>query len=249
MPDGHAEIIDIVLPKGSERSNALLRFSLQWDTLNQAITSLEKNNPEGAEKLKQVLPEANEKLLPKLLQLSQSITQHNMRSFFGDDVLNMLRALGLDGMLQNDATQLNNLLQKPDTPESWRVLMFPYYDEQNQRLQQGSFFWRKHKKKDANDDDSLRFVLNVQMSNLGPVQLDGLMQGKDVMHLKLRMMQGLEDSEVKSLEELVQQSLSAIGLRGSLKVETVAFFETDPLHDMLAPVDTDSPEHKLNVEA
>ncbi|MBA44751.1 MAG: hypothetical protein CMF62_12230 [Magnetococcales bacterium] len=140
MPDGHAEILDIVMPKGSDRSNALLRFSLSWDTLAQAMSNLEDSNPEGAEKLKSVLPEANEKLLPKLLQLSHSITTQNMRSFFGDDVLNMLRALGLDGMLQSDAAQLNNLHQKPDAPDGWRALMFPYLDDQNQTLQQGSFF-------------------------------------------------------------------------------------------------------------
>ncbi len=249
MPDGHAEILDIVMPKGSDRSNALLRFSLSWDTLAQAMSNLEDSNPEGAEKLKSVLPEANEKLLPKLLQLSHSITTQNMRSFFGDDVLNMLRALGLDGMLQSDAAQLNNLHQKPDAPDGWRALMFPYLDDQNQTLQQGSFFWRKHKKKNPEDGDSLRFVLNVKMSELGPIQLDGLMQGKDVMHIKIRMTQGISEAEHKGLEELVQNSLSAVGLRGTLQIETVSFFETDPLHDMLAPITDDAPEHQLNVEA
>lgn len=249
MPDGHAEILDMVLPKGSERSNALLRFSLQWDTLAQAMRTLEEQNPEGAEKLKRVLPEANEQLLPKLMQLSQSITSQNMRAFFGDDVLNILRALGLDGMLQTDAAQLNNLHQRPDTPDSWRALMFPYLDDQSQTLQQGGFFWRKHKKKNPDDADSLRFVLNVKMSALGPVQLDGLMQGKDIMHLKLRLTEGLNEEDHKGLEQLVQSSLAAVGLRGTLQIETVSFFEIDPLHDMLAPATDDAPEHQLNVEA
>lgn len=249
MPDGHAEILDIVMPKGSNRSNALLRFSLSWDTLAQAMNTLEADNPEGAEKLKRVLPEANEKLLPKLLQLSQSITTQNMRAFFGDDVLNMLRALGLDGMLQTDAAQLNNLHQRPDAPDGWRALMFPYLDDQNQTLQQGSFFWRKHKKQNPDDAESLRFVLNVKMSALGPVQLDGLMQGKDTMHIKLRLTEGLTEADHKGLEDLVQNSLAAVGLRGTLQIEKVSFFETDPLHEMLAPLNEDAPEHQLNVEA
>lgn len=248
MADGHAEILDITLPKGSERSNALLRFSLQWDTLNQALNTLEENNPAGFEKLKRALPKANETLLPKLLQLSQSITQQNMRAFFGDEVLNILRALGLDGMLQNDAAQLNNLHQKADTPEGWRALLFPYLDDQ-ETLRQGGFFWRRHKKESANDETSLRFVLNVHMSSLGTVQLDGLMQGKDVMHLKLRLTQDLAPEDLKGLETLVQKTLAAVGLHGTLHVETVTFFETDPLHDMLLPPNNDTPPNRLNVEA
>ena len=249
MPDGHAEILDMVLPKGTNRHNALLRFSLQWDSLKQAISTLEEQNPEGAEKLKRALPEANEKLLPKLLQLSQSITQQNMRSFFGDDVLNILRALGFDGMLQADAAQLNNILQKPDTPDGWRALLFPYIEEHSQDLKQGSFFWRKHKKEKADDDDSLRFVLNVQMSALGQVQLDGLMKGSEAMYLKLRLTEPLETEEERGLKDLVQNSLQVAGLSGTLQVERVSFFETDPLHEMLAPIDEEIPEHQLNVEA
>lgn len=248
MPDGHAEILDMVLPKGSERHNALLRFSLAWDTLTQAVDELETQDPAAAAKLKRTLPHANEQLLPKLVQLSQSITQQNMRAFFGDDVLNILKALGLDGMLQNDAKQLHNLHQKPDTPDGWRAMMFPYLDDQSQKIHQGSFFWRRHKKQQAEEADSLRFVLNVHLSQLGPVQLDGLMQGKETMHLKLRMTQGMAEADEKGLQQLVQNSLAAVGLRGTIQTETVSFFETDPLHDMLVP-DEDEDHHNLNVEA
>lgn len=87
------------------------------------------------------------------------------------------------------------------------------------------------------------------MSALGTVQLDGLMQGKDVIHLKLRLTQELPPEDIKGLEILVQKTLATAGLRGTLQVETVTFFETDPLHDMLLPSADAPSQNRLNVEA
>ncbi len=252
MADGHAEIIDMTLPKGTERSNTLMRFAVVWDSLNNTIDTIRDKSPDLVDKVIKSLPRADETLLPKLIQFTQATAQQNLRIFFGDEVINILRALGLDGALQNDLGQLNTLQQRQDTPDAWRTVLFPYWDDQEQRLRQGGFFWRRQQENNDSEDSSLRFVLNVQLSALGHVQLDGLMQGNDIIHLKLRTAQPLDAKEKERLSELVENSLNRIDMHGSIVVEDVDFFEVDPLHETLTMASSDSSisaMNRLNVEA
>lgn len=257
MPDGHAEIIDMSLPKGSERSNVLMRLAVAWEGLEKAIEGLGKENPDAQQKAINALPRANENLLPQLIRFSQAVAQQNLQAFFGDDVVNVLRALGLDGMLQTDLGQMQTVQQqRADSPDSWRALLFPYWDDQKEQAKQGGFFWRRHHEEDADkaapDEGSLRFVLNVEMSELGHTQLDGLMQEKSSLYLKVRTQYPLSQSEEQGLKQLVNKSLTALGLEGQVTTESSQFFDVDPLHDMLGDIEGFGPEktkNQLNVEA
>lgn len=257
MPDGHAEIIDMSLPRGSERSNTLMRYAVSWENLQNAAEELSRSNPEAHRKLVNTLPRANENLLPQLIQFSNAVAQQNLQAMLGDELVNVLRALGLDGMLQSDLSQMNAVQQqRADNPDSWRALLFPYWDDQEGQAKQGGFFWRRHHRDDAEDaapdEGTLRFVLNVQMSELGHTQLDGLMQEHENLYLKLRTQQPLSDDEKTGLRGLVSKSLDALGLEGRIIIENVSFFEVDPLHDMLRPDGADGgedPANQVNVEA
>lgn len=257
MPDGHAEIIDMSLPKGTERSNTLMRLAVSWEGLKTAINELARNNPDTHQKLVNALPRANENLLPQLIQFSNAVAQQNLQAMLGDEIVNVLRALGLDGMLQTDLSQMNAVQQqRPDNPDSWRALLFPYWDEQEEQAKQGGFFWRRQHKDDAEntapDEGTLRFVLNVEMSELGHTQLDGLMQEHESLYLKLRTQHPLTDDEKSGLRNVVTKSLEALDLNGQIVLENVAFFEVDPLHDMIRDEGGNGPgepTNKVNVEA
>lgn len=257
MPDGHAEIIDMSLPRGTERSNSLMRLAVAWEGLNTATETLARSNPDIHQKMINALPRANENLLPQLIQFSNAVAQQNLQAMLGDEIVNVLRALGLDGMLQADLGQMNALQQpRPDSPDSWRALLFPYWDEQEEQARQGGFFWRRQHKDDAEnaapDEGTLRFVVNVDMSEIGHTQLDGLMQEHESLYLKLRTQNPLSEDEKSGLRELVSKSLDALGLEGQVLLETANFFEVDPLHDILRAEGGDQSgenANQINVEA
>ena len=257
MPDGHAEIIDISLPKGTEQSNRLLRYALAWDGLNTTLDTLAQRDPSTHEKMVNMLPRTNENLLPQLIQFSNAVANQSLQDMFGDEILNVLRALGLDGMLQTDMSQLNTLQQqRPDSPDSWRALLFPYWDEQEENPKQGGFFWRRQHKDDSDntlpDEGTLRFVMNVALSELGHTQLDGLMQEHQNLHLKIRTQQALSEEEKTGLRTLFDKSLNMLGLNGTMHIKNTNFFEVDPVHDILHTDDENHVPHlsnQFNVEA
>ena len=251
MPDGHAEIVDLHLPEGTERVNSMMRFSVAWDTLQNAYAKLQHDNPEAAQKLRDLLPRANESLLPRLVDFAQAVTTQKPEHFFGQDILNILKALGLDLRLQQDLSQMAAAQhqQRPDgnTADSWRGLFFPYWDEASQQPRQGSFYWRHQHQEDQQGDDKAsehtRFVVNLDMSQLGSLQLDGLIHGRKML-LKLRSIEDLGEDFRQGLRHVLSTTGRELNLETSIQVETTSFFKVDPLHEM---VNTEQ-SSQINVE-
>ena len=251
MPDGHAEIVDLHLPEGTERVNSMMRFSVAWDTLQNAYAKLQHDNPEAAQKLRDLLPRANESLLPRLVDFAQAVTTQKPEHFFGADMLNILKALGLDLRLQQDLSQMAAAQhqQRPDgnSADNWRGLFFPYWDDASQQPRQGSFYWRHQHHEDQQSDDKAaehtRFVVNLDMSQLGSLQLDGLIHGRKML-LKLRSIEDLGEDFRQGLRQVLTTTARELDLETSIQVETTSFFKVDPLHEM---VNTEQ-SSQINVE-
>src|SRR5690606_22651371 len=110
LPSGHAEILDIVLPVSNQPSaNQLLKFSLRWEALETASNALAQKAPALAQRIVGRLPLVDEAFIPRLLLFVDMGSHQNLELAFGSEVLNMLRALGLDGMLPQDFGQLQQL--------------------------------------------------------------------------------------------------------------------------------------------
>jgi len=234
-PDGHAEIIHIALPKATNpKAAGLLNFALGWPNLTKAIHALEAANPDAANDLKSRLPALNEAALPNLMRFSEAIATRNAEVLFGRETLNVLRALGLDGALTNDLNTLHTLQQKSDQPDMWRGMIFPYWNEEDDTPRQGQFFWRNQKDEhNKSDKEHVRFVINFSLSKLGSLQLDGLVNNRD-MHLKLRMIEPLTDDQLTGLKKTVDNALQEANLTGGIDVEAVHHFDVDPVHDIVA---------------
>lgn len=226
-PNGDAEITRLNLPVTSAKAEALLEFSRRWESLERALHTLRKNQPEAANKLEGKLPNpASNNLLPSLLQFAEAVSIQNASKFLGDETLNLLRSFGID--FTADLSQLNQLQQKSDLPDNWRAFYFPFMTDQEE-TDQGAFYWRNQ---DDDQGNSTRFVVNIALSELGPVQIDGLMQENHMM-LKVRLHELPTSSFEKELNEVANRILEPLEIQGQIKVEISESFETDPLHDIL----------------
>lgn len=235
LPSGHAEILDIQLPTSPQpTTNQLLKFSLRWDALQNALNMLTGKAPALAQQIIDRLPRIDEAFVPRLLQFIDGISAPNsIERTFGSDVVNMLRALGLDQMLQQDMAQLHQLQHhRSDSPESWRALFFPYWENKESDPRQGSMFWRRQKDKDDDKRDSLRFVVHLSLTHLGRVQFDALLKDKQLV-MKLRLQDAVDPEFVKELKTVTQKALEDAGLDGQIGVEQVTHFSIDPLMDMI----------------
>jgi hypothetical protein len=226
-PNGDAEITQLNLPQANAKVEAVLEFSRRWEGLEKALQVLRKSHPHAASKLEAALPNPGKALLPTLLQFAEAVSNQSALKFLGDETLNLLRSLGID--FTADLSSLNQLQQRTDAPDNWRAFYFPFLTD-DKDLDQGSMYWRN--KKDEDGNKNTRFVVNLSLSEIGPVQIDGLMQDKTMM-LKVRLHELPTENFEDTLNDIVQTALEPLEITGKVNVEITNSFETDPLHEIL----------------
>jgi hypothetical protein len=231
-----AALLALELPAASQRAHTLSQLGTQWPGLQHALQALQSASPAAAQTLLQRLPQlAN--LLPGLLgmlaslrQAKESATDPALTESLGP----LLKALGVD--LTPDLTALQQLTQRQeDTP--WRGLVFPYQEHPGDQPRQGGFFWRREgEDEDPRSPTATRFVVELSLSQQGPVQLDGLLT-YPALWLKLRQTVPASTAYVQGLQSVVANALSAHGLNGGIAVDVLAAntgFPVNPRAELLS---------------
>lgn len=225
---GTAQITALTLPTPYVRTHALTNLAQSWPNLTQGLQSLQSQHPGHAAQLAQRIPQLGA-LLPTLLPYLDAIQRNAPDRAFGAETTNLLRALGVD--LSPDVNQLHTLQQRNE--EGWRGVLFPYVENQGENPRQGGFFWRRHKSEDEKKPASTRFVVELSLSQMGDVQLDGLLAYPELW-LKLRRHTQAEPDFIEGLQKLVQAALEEFGLTGGIGVEVTPTFAVDPKAEILA---------------
>lgn len=239
-----ASVINVVLAPEAARANTVSTLGTQWTTLLQALQTLDQNSPAQAADLRNRLPQlAN--ILPGILTftdaLRRSRPEDQVAAIAGRDTANLLKALGVD--LSGDTQHLSQLQQRNHAENGdpqWRGTLFPYVEAVGEDPRQGGFFWRREKEDDPRSPTNTRFVVELDMSAIGPVQLDGLVSYPEVW-LKLRRTTAPESGFTEDLQNLVTSTLQSFGLSGGIAVEVSSQFPVNPRAEMLATSPTPMP--------
>jgi hypothetical protein len=232
-----ASILNVVLAPEAARANTVSTLGTQWTTLLQALQTLDANSPAQATDLRNRIPQlAN--ILPGILTFTDALRRSRpddqVAALAGRDTANLLKALGVD--LSADTQHLSQLQQRTHAENGdpqWRGTLFPYVEAVGEDPRQGGFFWRREKEDDPRSPTNTRFVVEVDMSSIGPVQLDGLVSYPEVW-LKLRRTTAPESGFTEDLQNLVTSTLQSFGLSGGIAVEVTSQFPVNPRAEMLA---------------
>jgi hypothetical protein len=221
-PSGNATLLALTLPQAAARATALASLGSQWPALQNILNALQGHNPALAAQARANLPQiAN--LLPGLTRLLQSLPGADTAKLLGAEAARTAQALG--GTLAPDLAQLQTLTQRPEDG-GWRGIIFPYCENPEGNPKQGSFFWRREKKADPRAPTSTRFVAELELSTLGPLQLDGLLT-YPTLWLKLRSQRPLPEGLSQALQQFIAPLLTSLSLEGGISTESALTF---PLH-------------------
>ena len=149
-----------------------------WPALDDAMAILAQNRPEAAARMANTLPSPGPKMVPTTLFFLAALRLGIAENWLGAQTLQALRDSGarstadkLTGDFGRIARQSGEAL-----PSEWRGISMPLlYDSQ---LSQQQMFVRKNKDDDgdnASGGKTTRFIVNLNLSRLGGMQLDGLM--------------------------------------------------------------------------
>lgn len=154
----------------------------------------------------------------------------SVEKWLGQDFKMALEASGrtaLLGALEEDFATFSRL-QSDSGGQDWKSLNFPFFDGQN--LRQIRMFHRQNHGKDGADDDnpSTRFVIELSLSQSGPLQLDGILAPRQF-DLILRSEQEIPTHMKQHILSLFTENMEISGMRGQLVFKKISPFPVDPL--------------------
>ncbi len=204
-----------------------------WPTLQESLAVLQRSDPQAASQLAQVIPDGGPRTALAMMSFVQAMRTGNPRQWPGDVNLRALEKVGprgshLANQLSEEVSALSSRAREPG-PE-WRAFPIPWsLDGRVDRIalitrREGSGDDDEAKKKSGGGGGT-RFLINLDLSKLGEMQLDGMFRkesrGLDMM---IRTRQPLPDAMRADLSGLFATSNAAMGMKGTLSFQVVKKF-------------------------
>ena len=225
------------LPSGSlSLPQLLLSLARGWPSLAEAIGRLRQSaNDADALATLSRLPQAGPKLTAGIIAAMQAIRANDAEALLGALVAARSGSVARDESarrVRQEFGQVSTLAQ--DRPGiDWRCCFIPILDDGT--IRQINLFYRRDRRKDRKDakDEKAgtRFIVEVDMSKMGPFQFDGLVREKQF-DLMVRSHIALPQQFRKDIIELFHEALTLGDYRGGLVFQKVKEFPVSPLEEI-----------------
>lgn len=199
-----------------------------WPALRDVLGTLAQIDPALAQSLVQtVLPQPNKKLTAALTFFIAAMRGGDARGWLGTEATRALLQGGKDGVLRRLEREIGekNRQVGDAAPDEWRGYPIPIYDQSGIN----AMALHVHPFPDADDRDGLgtdgakgsRFLLDVELSRLGPIQLDGMVKPPRF-DLIMRSRAPLTTELRRELRDIFTASVEAVGFEGGLSFQSDA---------------------------
>ena len=189
-----------------------------WDDLSEALKTLVGSDPARLVQVAQTaLPQPGAKLSSQMLFFLSALKGGDLKGLFGDTTLRLIdkERPGLLGRLGSDFQTMARLADEPQSGD-WRLALVPLWT--GEKLEQLRFFWRGGGGEEGGEsEEETRFVLDVELSQLGRLQIDGLVKAKrHHLDLIIRSDQPLPAEMRADIAEIFDTAQSTLGLGGQV---------------------------------
>ncbi len=234
--EGARLAVEVTLPqlaKNAIASDVPLKsgaaLSRDWPSLKDAIKVLGETDPGLAKRvLDDGLPRPGPKLATQVLSFLSG-ERTDARALLGDQVATALERAGRGDVLQRLDGDLKEMQRQANAPGDWRAAYVPVWDGQN--LSQMRLFSRRESKKDAQGRKTERFIVELDYSQFGEVQVDGLMR-KPSLDLILRTHTAIPPDMRDEIEVVFLEGCSLAGLAGKIYFQSMAKFPVNPVEEI-----------------
>jgi hypothetical protein len=205
-----------------------------WPTLMAAVEVLQRSDPAIAAQFANAIPDGGARSALAMMSMVQALRTGEPRQWPGDGNLRALERTGprgaqLASQLAGEVTEMSR--QVRETPGEWRSLPIPW--QADGRVERVRLVVREtdgdEAAKKRKGGGGTRFLLDLDLSRLGPLQLDGMFK-KDTrsFDMMVRTHAPLPDAMRTDLAGLFANANAAMNLVGSLSFQVVKKFP-DPL--------------------
>jgi hypothetical protein len=215
---------------GASAAPASPALGTGWPALDEALASLDRTAPDLAMQLRADLaPSAAPRLAAALLFFMGVLKGDS--TWPGDPMGLALAGAGRADLRQRLAKDVSDLRRQASESVrgDWRIFTLPVLDEA--AVQPIRLYVRNPRedgKTGGQSQQGSRFVLDLDLSRLGPLQLDGLVRGPRF-DLVLRSREPLDPAMKAEIGTLFRSALDGSGFSGDVAFVTTAQFPVAPL--------------------
>lgn len=239
QPQGQKAVTLPVLPQGVLTDSMMTIMPLNvalgesWDSLEQVFDEIlmrQADMPELAHIMRQTIPSPAPQHFPPAALLFLALLKNGLAgSWVQETVTETLEKIGKTELLKqlgSDLRAVQNSMDEPLPVDGWRPLPIPLQiGDQIMRLQ---FFYRHPddgRQPDGEADDTVqkkqktRFLVNVPKTSFGDIQIDGLVQVKDL-EMILRTEEPLGSAAEGAIRSRYQAVLETTGMSGGINFQS-----------------------------
>lgn len=219
------EIVSLQAPAGGTAQHGLMHaaqplLDSDWFAFEDALSTLRDVAPGAHQHIIQTaLPRADAQLATNILFFLSAIRGGDIKNWLGDGPMRILDRTrpDLSTRLRTDMTQMSRTVDDPVSGE-WRLMGVPFlHGSEIDRIQ---MLVRDRDTGDEEGDeekDSTRFVVDLNLSRLGHLQIDGLVGDKNKrLDMVLRTDDPLPPHMREDIRRLFTNALEVTGLEGSV---------------------------------
>lgn len=203
--------------------------SRSWPALQETLQVLTQEAAGAATLLKNTLPNpaATSRMTPTALFFLAALRMGSIESWLGENILQALRQSGRKDLVERLGGDFKNLStqSKATVAGDWRVISLPLL--QDEHIHQIQFYVRQQhddtpeKRGDGTDKKMTRFILNLTLSRMGDMQLDGLLH-KERLDLILRSAEKLPFDIRQQIMQRFTAGIEQVGMQGGISFQTRA---------------------------
>jgi hypothetical protein len=233
------EILPLSSRTGAARGSApapapLAHLARHWETLDQAIRLLEVSNPSAANQITQNhVARPGPQLTAALALFITAVRGGDMRAWLGESNTRALEQMrgGLGATLREEFGTMSRASEPNDN--GWRAFFIPFMDDgQFNQIRLFMNQERNARDGDGRDDASrTRFVVDLSLSQLGDLQIDGTVQPETV-DLLIRTRDNLPEKMRQEIRDIFTSTLARTGIEGQLAFRIQKTFPTLPIEEL-----------------
>lgn len=221
------EVVLSVHKLGEDPPLPLLRTqdALKFQALPEALETLKALSPHVFQNvMMNFLPQPTNALPGALLFLLGAFKQGNLRAWLGGDAVDTLDYLGKNEIINHLTKDLGTAGQpaQDSVVGNWKTYPIPLYAQNH--LQELAL--HVHSDRDSSKDEAdktavrgkIRFLIDMRLSKLGALQLDGFVQAKKL-DMVLRSENPLPEGLHHELRASYIKALDAVGFTGTLNFQ------------------------------
>jgi hypothetical protein len=201
-----------------------------WPSLSDALDILAQHAPAAARAVAASLPSPGPQMVPGTLFFLAALRAGIVESWLGAQTMQVLRDHGGRPLAERISADFGNIARQSGDalPGEWRAVSLPLMHDA--QLSQIQLITRRH----ADEDDkqggghkTTRFIVNLSLSRLGDMQLDGLMreprlpapgQAKNL-DIVIRSGAAFDESLRQELKSAYARGLQETAMTGSLQFQ------------------------------